>query len=483
MVRVTRNLWSCTRIIWVILITYIRSLWHPNPIEYQVKSLKRLGPSFVKLGQTLSVRPDIVGVKYAKALSKLQDKLPAFSGDVAKNIVQSELGMPIEEVFAEFSSQAIAAASIAQVHKAVTHQGDVVAVKVMRPYIRKQFERDIELLRGCASFLSYFPRYRRLKPREVVETFADSAKKELDMHMEAASASQLKENTIHDEGFYVPKVFWKWTTSSVLTMEWVDGIPIGQIDALKEAGHDLEAISRVLAISFFNQAYRDGFFHADIHPGNLFVNAQSQIVPVDFGIMGSFDRATRIYVAEILRGFLNADYMHVAKMHFDAGYIPKNQSIHDFALACRAIGEPIRGLSVGEISVGKLLTLLFKITESFQMETQPQLLLFQKNLVLVEGVGGALYPQVNMWKLAEPWIEEWAKHNITPKAKAKHMIDEFKEFARFMPERMHQIGAMLDKYEVLSNAQLTQKKATKSVLWWITAILALQTVTVMSVLL
>lgn len=407
--------------------------------------LQHLGPSFIKLGQTLSVRPDIVGSDIADKLSLLQDKLPPFNFNKVRKIIHKDFNDDIENLFSEFNEEAVAAASIAQVHKAITKEGDVVAVKILRPKIRKAFNRDLRLFYAIAHFLNLFPKLKRLKFVDAVDILYNSVRKELDLRMEAASASQLKENCCNDKGIYIPKVYWLLTSMNMLTIEWVNGIPINNKDELISSGHDLKEISEKLAISFFNQTYRDGFFHADIHPGNLFVNDNGDIVPVDFGIMGSLDRNTRIFVAEILKGFLEGNYKKVAEVHFNAGYVPANKSKEEFALACRAIGEPILGMPANKISIAKLLALLFKITEDFEMETQPQLLLLQKTMVLVEGVGQQLYPNVNMWQLAEPWIKSWARDNLSIKAGIKEVLRETISIMRRMPENIKHLERILSK--------------------------------------
>jgi ubiquinone biosynthesis protein len=408
------------------------------------KALKTLGPSFIKLGQTLSVRADIVGEEIAEALTDLQDNIPPFSSKKARKIIEKELGKPIEQLFAGFEKHAIAAASIAQVHKAVLPDGNAVAVKILRPNVEKAFARDIKLFYLIARILNSFKKAKRLRLVAVVKVFEDSVKKELDLRLEAASASELKENCVKDAGIYIPKVYWRLTSQRILVTQWIDGIAVNDREALINAGHDLEKITAKLSVSFLNQSFRDGFFHADIHPGNLFVNAAGDIVPVDFGIMGRLDKQTRIYVAEILRGFLTGDYRHVAKVHFYAGYVPKHKSEEDFMLACRAIGEPIMGLPASQVSIAKLLAMLFKVTEDFEMQTQPQLLLLQKTMVLIEGVGQKLYPQVNMWQQAEGWIKNWAGDNLGARAKIKDGVKEIAAMLANMPERVRKIDALLE---------------------------------------
>lgn len=428
-------------------ITRTGALWQaPGSAEKLCRALYLLGPSFVKMGQLMSVRPDIVGIELAQELTQLQDKVPPSPTAVARKSVERELGKPIEAVFTEFSDPAIAAASIAQVHKAKTLDGQDVAVKILRPNVEKSFQRDIAILYGLAKVLNRFKRFKRLKFIEVVQTLEKAVKTEMDFRLEAASGSELRERSVNDEGFYVPQIYWSMTSQSVLTMEWVNGIPINHKDELIAAGHDLKEIAKKLSCAFFNQSYRDGFFHADMHPGNLFVNPNGDIVPVDFGIMGRLNQETRLLVAEILRGFINADYEYVAEVHFQAGYVPANQSRGDFALACRAIGEPILGLPANQISIAKLLALLFKITEDFQMETQPQLLLFQKTMVMIEGVCQDLYPEVNLWQHAEPWIADWAKQNLGAKAHLKRSVQDITRLLKALPRTSARLDALLEYY-------------------------------------
>lgn len=416
-----------------------------NRGEYLANSFEKLGPSFIKFGQALSVRSDIVGEDIANSLSRLQDKMPQFSTRVAIKTIEKELGKPLSEIFAEFDNKAVAAASIAQVHKAVTVCGKTVAVKILRPNVEKRFRHDLKLFYFLAWFAGKIPALKRLRPKAVIDVFASTVRKELDLRMEAAAASELRENTKNDEGFRAPQIFWEYTAQRVLVSEWVEGIQINDKEALLKAGHNLSEVSRNLAISFLNQAYRDGFFHADIHPGNLFVDSAGRIVPVDFGIMGRLDNETRLYVAEILRGFLTGDYMHVAQVHFDAGYVAADKSVHDFALACRAIGEPLMGLPASKVSIARLLALLFKVTEDFDMQTQPQLLLLQKTMVLIEGVGQSLDPDVNLWQMAEDWIQKWAKTNLGAEAHIKAALKNIFTALKNLPERLKQLDEMLAK--------------------------------------
>lgn len=439
--------------------------------ERLAMALEALGPSFIKLGQTLSTRSDLIGKEVATDLSRLQDRLPPFPTNQAIAIIEHELENSLQTLFSDFNQEPVAAASIAQVHQATTTEGKKVAVKVLRPGIREAFARDIDLLFWLATLAEKnIKSLKRLRPVEVIHIFAKTVKLEMDLRFEAAAASELKENCKNDTNFYVPEVDWTRTSRNVFTLEWVDGIPINDTQALIEAGHDLNNIASTLAVSFFNQAYRDGFFHGDLHPGNLFVSENGTVIVVDFGIMGRLDTKTRIYVAEILRGFLNKDYLHVAQVHFDAGYVPDSKSLETFAQACRSIGEPIIGLSVNNISIARLLSQLFEITEDFEMETQPQLLLLQKTMVLVEGVGAMLNPNVNMWKLAEPWIEEWVIQNMGVEARLRthgkdvlHFMANFPTFikdAHALYSQVRTDGLKLHPHTIRAIVQEEQKATT-----------------------
>jgi ubiquinone biosynthesis protein len=395
-----------------------------RPGERLAAALCELGPSFIKLGQILATRADLLGEEITLDLALLQDRLPPFPGAEARALIETEFGQPIESLFATFDQTAIAAASIAQVHFAVTTDGREVAVKVLRPGIARAFARDLDLFRWLARLIERTqPSLRRLKPVEVVDTLAQSVEIEMDLRFEAAAASELAENFAGDPAFRVPLVDWRRTGRTVLTTERVTGIRVDDREALLAAGHSIGDLLRNAADSFFKQVFRDGFFHADLHPGNIFVHATGALALVDFGIMGRLDRQTRTYLADMLIGFLTGDYRRVAEVHFDAGYVPKRRSLDAFTQACRSIGEPILGRPLHEISIARLLAQLFQVTAQFEMETQPQLLLLQKTMVLVEGVGRRLDPDVNIWSLARPLVEQWMRDNRGPEARLKERID------------------------------------------------------------
>ncbi len=418
-----------------------RGLSALRPGQRLAAAFNDLGPAFIKLGQLLSTRSDLLGEDVAADLAALQDRLPPFPGHQARGLIEAEFGRPLGALFAAFAETAIAAASIAQVHIATTVDGHEVAVKVLRPGIAAAFARDLDLLRWLADWLERLqPSLRRLKPIEVVETLEEVVRFEMDLRFEAAAASELAENFTGDPGFRVPRVDWLRTGRSVLTLERIAGVRIDDRTGLLARGHRIEEVLAKAASAFFNQVFRDGFFHADMHPGNMFVDASGTIVVVDFGIMGRLDRPTRDYLADMLLGFLTGDYRRVAEVHFAAGYVPSSRSIDAFTQACRAIGEPILGRPLHEISVARLLAQLFRVTEQFDMETQPQLLLLQKTMVLVEGVGRRLDPDINIWTLARPLIEAWMLDNRGPEARLRERLETVAE----MIERLPRLIANLD---------------------------------------
>ena len=395
-----------------------RSVSEGDRAERLTAALNRLGPSYVKLGQFLATRPDVVGATIAEALGALHDEMEPFPDAAARATIEKALGKPVDGLFASFSPP-VAAASIAQVHKATVAgppgEGRAVAVKVLRPGIRRRFQRDLDTFYAGARLIERIdPASRRLRPVAAVDTLARSVTIEMDLRLEAAALSEMAELTAGDQGYRVPAVLWERTARDVLTLEWVDGIKLWDVKALRAAGHDLPLIARRLMQSFLRQALRDGFFHADMHQGNFFVDAAGDIVAVDFGIMGRLGRAERRFLAEILYGFVRRDYRRVAEVHFEAGYVPDRHAIDDFAQALRAIGEPIHGHKASDISMARLLALLFEVTEMFDMQTRPELLLVQKTMVVVEGVARSLDRDFDMWSTSEPILADWIEHHLGP---------------------------------------------------------------------
>ncbi|PCI50067.1 MAG: 2-polyprenylphenol 6-hydroxylase [Alphaproteobacteria bacterium] len=411
-----------------------------------VEAFQFLGPSFIKIGQAMSTRPDIVGPDVALDLMRLQDKVPPFPGDEAIRIIEQELNRPLNQLFTDFDSNPVAAASIAQVHFATTMDGRSVAVKVLRPGIEKAFSRDLESFLWLARIVERFSaKARRLKPTAVVETISETITLELDLRYEAAAASELKDNSAGNDNYAVPDVDWDLTSRRVLCTSLVEGIPFAKKQEMVKAGYDLRKIAEGLVHSFLTQALGDGFFHADLHQGNLFARPDNKITAIDFGIMGRIDKKTRRCLAEILYGFITQDYDLIAKAHFDIGYVPEDQSLEKFKQAIRAIGAPIAGKPVKDISVGNLLAQLFETTETFNMQTQPQLILLQKTMVTVEGVALDLYPDINMWEASRPIIEKWMLDNLGPQAKIR-------DFAETTLHMLNRIPKIADDLEVLANA-------------------------------
>jgi ubiquinone biosynthesis protein len=393
-------------------------------------ALASLGPSYIKLGQFLATRPDVIGAKRAFELKVLQDKLPPFGMAEAKKIVQQELGKSVEELFTAFGPP-IAAASVAQVHKAVTKDGRNVAIKILRPDVDRRFAADIESFGFAARMIERFSSPgRRLRPVAAVRMLEESMKLELDLRMEASALAEMAENTKDDPNFRLPKVDWVTTSKRVLTTEWLDATSMADVATLKASGLNLNHMADVIIQSFLRHAIRDGFFHADMHQGNLMVDSKSNLVALDLGIMGRLGMKERLFLAEILHGFITRDYRRVAQVHFDAGYVPHTQNVNNFAQALRAIGEPILDLPADQISMGRLLTQLFEVTEQFDMQAQPQLLLLQKTMVVVEGVARTLNPNLNMWVAAEPVVRTWIERTLGPIGKLEEAGESVKALGR-----------------------------------------------------
>ena len=399
-----------------------------------VRALQALGPAYIKFGQILSTRPDVVGDDMAWQLRVLQDKLPPFSVETAKASVAEELGEPVDEIFSAFS-EPVAAASIAQVHRAVLKEtGETVAVKVLRPGIERAFRKDIDAFWFAASMIETLsPSSRRLRPRDVIAHFEGVVMGELDLRLEAAAASEFQANTVDDAGFQLPQVNWALSGRRVMTQTWAEGVPLGDNDAIDAAGHDRRALSERVLQLFLNHALRDGYFHADMHQGNLKVAANGDIIAYDFGIMGHIDEYTRRVYAEILFGFIRRDYKRVAEVHFEAGYVPADRDVDEFARALRAVGEPIFGMDATRISMGKLLAYLFEVTERFGMETRTELILLQRTMVVVEGVARSLDPRMNIWTVARPVVEQYIQKSIGPRAIGSDLLKTAMVMARFGP--------------------------------------------------
>ena len=408
-----------------------------NEEQKLCNSIQGMGTTFIKLGQFLSTRPDIIGSEIAKKLENLQDKLPPFSSNEAKNIMKKELGENNYNSLINIS-EPVAAASIAQVHKAqLNDDGTIkdIAIKILRPDIKKIFNEEIDALMLLAFIIEgTVKKTKRLKLVEVVFLLKEITNLELDLRFEAAAANEYLENTKNDVGFNVPKIFWNFTSENILALEWIDGISIREKKELEKRNIDTKTLASNVIQHFLRHAIRDGFFHADMHQGNLFINENGEIIPVDFGIMGRLNKLNKRYLAEILFGFVKRDYKKVAEVHLIAGLVPKNVSVDEFAQALRSIGEPIFGQSVKDISGGNLLKQLFEITEKFNMQTQPQLLLLQKTMVVVEGVARQLNPETNIWVTSKPFLENWLKETKDPINSLNETIKNTSEVIKRLPE-------------------------------------------------
>ncbi|MFK5915170.1 MAG: ubiquinone biosynthesis regulatory protein kinase UbiB [Woeseiaceae bacterium] len=398
-------------------------------------ALEDLGPIFVKFGQILSTRRDLLPDDIAIELAKLQDQVTPFDNKTAYNIIEKSLGHPLDEIFSEFSEQPFASASIAQVHAATLHNGDEVIVKVLRPNIKPVIQRDISLLYILADKIDrYWPAGKNLRPKEVVAEFEKSLLDELDLMREAANGSQLRRNFLNSKDLYVPEIYWDHCRRDIMVMERIHGTPIGNIDQLREKEIDLKKLSERGVEIFFTQVFRHSFFHADMHPGNIFVADDGQYIAVDFGIMGSLNDTDQRYLAENFLAFFNRDYRRVAELHVSSGWVDKNTRIDEFETAIRAVCEPIFDKPLKDISFGQLLLNLFQTARRFNMEVQPQLILLQKTLLNIEGLGRQLYPELDLWQTAKPFLEQWMKDKIGPQSFFKHIKENAPLWAERLPK-------------------------------------------------
>ncbi|KNG93724.1 2-polyprenylphenol 6-hydroxylase [Pseudaestuariivita atlantica] len=407
------------------------------------RALTALGPAYIKFGQVLSTRPDVVGAELAQQLRVLQDKLPPFSIGEAKKAIARELEVDADTVFSELS-EPVAAASIAQVHKArLRDTGETVAVKVLRPGIERAFRKDVDAFYLAARIIEIAaPQARRLRPMDVIEHFDGVVQGELDLRLESSAASEFAANTANDKGFQLPKIIWPYSGRRVMTLGWAEGVPMGDNDAIDAAGHDRRDLAARVLQLFLNHALRDGYFHADMHQGNLKVAPNGDIIAYDFGIMGHIDEYTRRVYAEILFGFIRKDYKRVAEVHFEAGYVPADKDVDEFARALRAVGEPIFGMDATKISMGRLLSYLFEVTERFGMETRTELILLQRTMVVVEGVARSLDPHMNIWQVAQPIVETYIRRSIGPAALVRDLAKTALVLSRFgprLPELMQDV--------------------------------------------
>jgi len=422
-------------------------------------SLEDLGTTFIKLGQFLATRPDIIGDQLSKKLESLQDRLPPFSIIEAKQIIKNDLGEDTYNSIIEIS-EPVAAASIAQVHKAkINDNGTIkdVAIKILRPNIKKVFNEEIDAMMLFAFLVeSVIKKTKRLKLVDVVFLLKEITNLEMDLRFEAAAANEYAENTKNDAGFRVPKIYWNYTSENVMTLDWIDGVSIRETEELKKQNIDTNKIAEDIIQHFLRHAVRDGFFHADMHQGNVFVDRSGQIVPIDFGIMGRLDKMSKRFLAEILFGFIQRDYKKVAEVHLLAGLVPADVPINDLAQALRSIGEPIFGQEVKDISGGKLLKQLFDVTEKFNMQTQPQLLMLQKTMVVVEGVARKLNPNTNIWTTSKPVLENWLRETKDPIKTINETLNTTSEVIKRLPEFPEIMDKANQALTFLANGQIPQ---------------------------
>ena len=438
------------------------------------RAMEKLGPTYIKLGQFLASRPDIVSVAVARELERLQDRVAPLSREIAVGRIEAAFQAPLDSVFVEFG-EPVAAASIAQVHRARVMDGDkerIVAVKVLRPGVERRLVHDLADMFFAARFAErVVPDAKRLRPVQVVETLARSVRMEMDFRLEAAAAAEYGENLAKDANFRAPKIDWDRTTREVLTMEWIEGTALSDIPKLTALGFDIAALGRQLIQSFLLHALRDGFFHADMHQGNFLVDGEGKIVALDFGIMGRLGRPERRFLAEILFGFIRRDYIRVAEVHFEAGYVPKHYRVEDFAQAIRAIGEPIHARPADQISMARLLTLLFEVTALFEMETRTELVLLQKTMVVVEGVARKLDPQLNMWATAEPVVGEWIAANLGPLGRLEDAGASLRAFGRALADAPAKVEQFHRAMQAIERRAPAEMRMVNIALWVIAALL------------
>ena len=432
---------------------------YQNEGERLSSSLESMGTTFIKLGQFLATRPDIIGDDLSKKLENLQDRLPPFPLNDAKEIIKNDLGKDTYNSIINLS-EPVAAASIAQVHKAqINDAGTIkdVAIKILRPNIKKIFNDEIDAIMLFAFVVeSLIKKTKRLKLVEVVFLLKEITNLEMDLRFEAAAANEYAENTKNDVGFRVPKIFWNFTSENVMTLDWVDGVSIRETEQLKENNFDTKKIAEDIIQNFLRHAVRDGFFHADMHQGNIFIDNNGHIVPIDFGIMGRLDKMSKRFLAEILYGFIQRNYRKVAEVHLAAGLVPKQVPIDDLAQALRSIGEPIFGQAVKDISGGKLLKQLFDVTEKFNMQTQPQLLMLQKTMVVVEGVARKLNPNTNIWTTSKPVLENWLRETKDPMTALNETLKNTSEVFKRLPEFPEVMDKANQALTYLASGQIPQ---------------------------
>jgi len=453
-----------------------------RPGERLAKALEKLGPAYVKAGQFLATRPDVIGFELAADLGRLQDRMPAFSNDRARETVAAALGSPVEERFTHFSDP-VAAASIAQVHKAQDGVGGaVLAVKILRPGVEREVAREFRALARVARMVeAAVPPARRLEPVKFIAALAESARLELDLRMEAAACSELAAFHENDPEVRCPEVAWSHTSRRTFALEWIDGAPVRDLEALDRAGHSRTRLAKTVIRAFLRQALEGGFFHADMHQGNLMIDGEARLVLLDFGIMGRLGIAERRYLAEILYGFISQDYHRAAKAHFAAGYVPAHHSVDAFAQALRAVGEPVFGRDAAAVDMSRLMQQLFDVTALFDMRLRPELVLLQRTMVTVEGVARALHPRVNIWEAAQPVVERFVTERLGPKGRIEEAREAAIDMIDLLPKLPHyiemigvaaervsddRIGLSHETMEELAEAVSRQGRLTRRAMWF-----------------
>jgi len=455
--------WYVRLLVWLLPWRFVIPASKPEAERLRL-ALEALGPVFIKFGQMLSTRRDLLRDDFAEELKKLQDQVPPFSGTRATSIIEKALEKPVAELFSEFSVEPMASASVAQVHQATLFDGREVVVKVIRPGIAKTIRKDVDLLYTLARIVhAAWQEGRRLRPVEVVSEYEQTIFDELDLRKEAANGSQLRRNFEQSEILYIPEIYWDYTRSNVLVMERIHGIPVAEVDQLLEQNTDMKILAERGVEIFFTQVFRDSFFHADMHPGNIFVSrntpASPQYIAVDFGIIGSLTPEDQSYLARNFLAFFKRDYRLVAQLHVDSGWVPADTNVDAFETAIRSVCEPIFEKPLKEISFGQVLLGLFQTARRFNMEVQPQLVLLQKTLLNIEGLGRQLYPDLDLWQTAKPFLEDWMKERMGPKGVYRTIKQQAPDWLEKMPHMPQLIFDALNQVRNLDDTRQRDMRA------------------------